>query len=251
MYKVPTIRAENLLKKHFGVCFPDDYLTFDLETTGFNKTDDLPIDFGWCLVRDRLVTSSGGLILNWYARPEYVDPEWLDHKLAKLTEIFALRDMRWHYSPQVLREKGLDPIEVLEYVYDLFGANRSAGASFVGHNAVNYDAPLLKNVLSEYLHRDWSFDPQELFDTGCIEKMLQCSGYLSASMQLFPTAGESMACFFKRASWARRPGVYWNMQHCLERYRLCEEHGIRVADLHGAEVDSYGCYLYLEHHRER
>ena len=40
------------LQRLFGISqFPDDYLAFDYETTGFEQAYDLPIDFGYTLVR--------------------------------------------------------------------------------------------------------------------------------------------------------------------------------------------------------
>ena len=184
------------LRAWLGHGLPENYLTFDYETTGTNVKEDLALDFGFCVVRNKKVVKQQGFVLDWTQRPEWVDPEWLREKLEKLIYIFSMKKKPWVYTWDYLREHGRDPLKVLEFNLQLFQANRNVGALFVGHNAFKFDSPLFQNMSAEYLGETWWFEPDELFDTGCMEKASRSRELNNPRMWLTPRAGESMADFF-------------------------------------------------------
>ena len=244
---------EDWLFKWLGHGLPSDYLSFDCETTGIDVREDLPVDIGYALVRDQQIVNSGSWILDWTRRPDLVEPGWLADKLAFLKYHFRLKNKPYHYSVEVLRERGKDPIRVLKFARDLFECNRTkAEAMFVGHNATAFDSALLQNAFREYLGDAWTFRDNDIFDTGCMEKALETARqYQNPSQWIIPAPGESMRTFFLRAQRARRAGVFWNIEACVKRYNLIEKGGVDPSKLHGAEADAKVCCMLVEMHRLR
>lgn len=236
------------LLRWYGHGLPDDYLAFDCETTGGSREWDLPVEFGFTLVRDRVVIKKHAWVLDWTRYPE-IELDWLQDQIESLQYVYKLRGDEYIYTIPYLQKHGRDPYWVMDKAYRLFEANRVGGGVFVGHNALSFDYPLLKNVFNELLQRDWVFGPSELFDTGACEKMILCAGLPDRSKHLIPARNESLADFFLRVVRSHRVGVKWNLAACVDRYGFVDRFGINKAELHGAKMDSYVCHLLMEHHR--
>jgi len=239
----------NRLQRWFGGGIPEDYLTFDYETTGFERDFDLPIDFGYTLVRGRKVVARKSFILDWTRYPDLVEPGWLYARLERVKRGYAARGEGYHYSVKRLADEGKDPLKVLKFNHDLFVSNRKAGAAFGGHNAAFYDCEMARSVFLEYLGVKWKWGGNEVLDTGSMEKVLECARVLDATKQYLPRRDESMFDFFVRASRGRRAGVIWNIKECVKRYQLDKRFGIDLNALHGAQTDSYVCHLLIEDFR--
>jgi|15BtaG_2_1085339.scaffolds.fasta_scaffold00030_36 DNA polymerase III epsilon subunit-like protein len=245
---------DNSLRRWYGFGIPDDYLCFDIETTGFLRKDptsaiDVPIDFGWTIVRGREVANQGHVLLNWAARPDVIDVDWYYSRLAGVADAFQRQQKPWHYTPHLLESQGKDPLETLEWIVHLFRLNRIAGASFVAHNG-EFDTSMLNASFTKYLGQRWDWQPAEVLDTGCLEKAIRTLLHGSPQMHLIPQKGENLEEFFHRVKYARRENLKWDLETCVRRYGLCESHGMKIAELHGAETDSYVCHLLLENQRE-
>ena len=241
---------EAQLLKWYGEGLPDNYLTFDCETTGFETDDDLPVAIGWSIITDRKSVNRGEKILDWTRLPDIMPKDRLMDDLERIDYGFKLKGAHWKYDYETLQRDGQDPVEVLEFIYKLFLNNRSAGARFAGHNAVAYDYEMLRNVFWEFLGLDWTFEPNEILDTGCMEKASRSCGIDDPDKHLTPEPHESMLDFFHRVRYANRPGIKWSIETCLERYNIAEKHNIQPHELHCAEMDSHVCYLLIEHQRE-
>jgi DNA polymerase III epsilon subunit-like protein len=230
------------IESWLGHSLPDDYLVFDLETTGFKRDFDLPVCFGWCLVRDREDVSNGELVLNWYKYPELVEPEWLDSQLYRVQWGMESAGSRWLYTPEYLREHGLDPLRVLFRAQKLFQENRAAGCGFLGHNAWNFDCQMLNNVFCEYLGHlgdTFEFVGDEVFDSGGLVK--------AAATGIKPTPEDkTVADYFNRVHHTKVPGYRWALSVLAERYGLFEESGLSREDAHTAKADAYLCYMLFE-----
>jgi len=237
------------LRRWFGNQIPDDYLTFDFETTGLKRDYDLPIDFGYTLVRDRKMVTRKSFLLDWESREELMEPGWLASRLGKIRKAYAARGDPYHYSTQRLAKEGKDPVRVLQFIHQLFTSNRKAGAGFAGHNAAFFDCEMARSCFWEYLGEHWIWRGDEVFDTGAMEKALECARKLEPHRCAVPTSGESMYDFFVRTSRGRRAGIFWNIKKCVERYQLDKRFGVDLNALHGAKADSYVCHLLIEEYR--
>jgi DNA polymerase III alpha subunit (gram-positive type) len=229
-------------ENQFGISLPVDYLVFDLETTGFAKNFDLPIAIGFGIVRDQQLVHHGELILNWCQFPDLVCPVWLAEQLENIRASLQEKNENWIYTPEFLRQEGRNPLWCLQRMQQLMEINREAGAAFVGHNACNFDMPLLENVFEEYLgHKGphFCFDDNEVFDTGCIVK--------AAIAHIYPDEGDvNLRQFFRRVFYHRCPGVKWNLNSCVQRYGLLMESDIDSSQLHRAGVDAVVTHRLFE-----
>ena len=219
-------------------------------TTGFKRDYDLPIDFGYTLVRDRKVVTRKSFLLDWTSREDLMELGWLSSRLERIRKAYAAKGDPYHYSTQRLAKEGKDPVRVLQFIHQLFTSNRKAGAGFVGHNAAFYDCEMARSCFWEYLGEEWVWGGNEVFDTGAMEVVVECARKLEPHRCPVPRSGESMFDFYVRASRGRRPGIFWNIKKCVERYRLDERFGIDLNALHGAEMDSYVCHLLIEQMRD-
>lgn len=247
----PRKNWQAMLLEWFNYELPRDYMTFDLETTGFKKDFDLPIDFGWTLVRDCQIAHQGSYVLDWTRYPQYVELSWLQRQLDRLALAMREQGKPWRYSIDYLQEHGQDPFWVLEFVAELLEANRKAGSVFVGHNAAAYDSVLLCATLKEFVDFDWQFGDKELLDTGSLQKAsLTVGKFVDPSNEFAPRPGETMGDFFRRIAASRREGVKWNIEACATQYQICERYGLCHDELHGAGSDSLVCHYCIEAHRE-
>jgi DNA polymerase III epsilon subunit-like protein len=242
-------RWETDLRRWYGHGLPEDYLAFDTETTGFKKDWDIPLEFGWCIVRGRQPVSRGSYLLDWTRCPDLVEKNWLLDQLERISYSMDLQKRAWHISYERLQTEGRDPLKVLNFAYNLFKTNREAGAPFVGHNSLTYDNALWANIFYEWLGKEWVWDKGEIFDTGCLEKAILTQA-LEPKLRLIPQRGEHLYDFLARCQRANRRGIYWNIGACVDRYKLCERYGVCHENLHGANMDAYCCHLLLEMHRE-
>jgi DNA polymerase III epsilon subunit-like protein len=240
---------ETELKRWYGHGLPDDYLAWDSETTGFNKQWDLPVEFGWCVVRNRQPVNRGSFLLDWTRYPDLVEKNWLLDQLERIKYSMELNKRSWDITWERLHTEGRDPLKVIKFAHKLFATNREAEAPFVGHNTLTFDNNLWRNLFYEWIGEEWNWRKNELFDTGCLEKAVLTQA-LEPKKRLIPTPGEHLYDFLMRCQRANRPGIKWNMDACVARYQLCERFGVCQEDLHGASADAYCCHLLLELHRE-
>lgn len=227
-----------LFIKWYGQPFPVDYVSFDIETTGFMKDLDVPVDFGWTIVRDCKIAHRGNFLLNWTGYPG-MERAFIIDRLASVDEGMRKSGGACQYTIDMLEKQGKRPDYVLKFILDLFRKNRQAGGSFIGHNAWSYDSQLLGNIFQESLDVKWEFGENELWDTGCMVK--------AAVAHLIPYPDEkTLKEYFKRVQYNRQPGLKWNMASCIERYDLVERFGLDVREQHGASFDCYVAHLLFE-----
>lgn len=238
------------LRKWYGCGLPENYLAWDTETTGFDKQFDLPLEFGWCVVRDRQPINRGSFLLDWTRRTDLVEKNWLLEQLERIDYSMRLNKRSWRITYDLLKREGRDPYQVIRFAHRMFTSNRDAGAQFVGHNSVCYDNELWRNVFYEFLGKKWQWQPGETFDTGCLEKARMSLELPDRSKHLFPQPGEQLDAFFRRVTHANRRGLKWNIEACVDRYHLCEDYGVCRDALHGANMDAYCCHILTELHRE-
>ncbi len=229
-------RWSKIFLEWYGKPLPLDYLVFDLETTGLKRDWHLPVDIGHTIVRNKKVVHQGNFLLNWTGYPG-VERERLVADLNKVAAAMQAQGKPHHYPIERLEAEGKDPFEVLVFYYQLFTKNRRAGAKFVGHNALFFDAVMFSHIVEEATELVWEFKPNEVFDTGVMFKITQGG--------LAPRPDEkSLKEYFLRAKNAYMKGVKWNIESCVKQYHLAERFGL--GELHGAAADSYVSHLLFE-----
>jgi DNA polymerase III epsilon subunit-like protein len=229
------------LGKRFNYDLPVDYLCVDLETTGFDRKDDLIVEIGHCQVVDRSSEYYMSQVLDW-TQSEHVDIAWLEHKLDACKASMAKTGRDYHMTIDRMRSEGEKPEEVLKNYVDLLEATRKLGNVFVGHNFARFDAPFFTFAVGEWLAEEFVFNDGDILDTAVIEKAAQAS--------LPQQPDESMDEYFKRVMRTPCAGVKYNLdQHCVEKYGLLEKYHLDMSEAHTAGFDAMLCHLLLEEFR--
>lgn len=230
-----------MFRNWWGRSLPENYLSFDFETTGLKKDWDLPIDIGYTIVRDRKAVETKNFILNWAEYPG-VQPGWLEERIGRVVYVMRKKGSNFDYSLKRVREEGLPPEKVLRHILRLFWRERKISGAFVGHNAWSFDAVMLKFILKTAIDDVWNFERNELFDTGGIEKAMLG--------EVFPHDGnKSLKDYFIRIR-ERRITAKWNIEACAEKYGIMQREDISMEDFHGAGSDSFVSHLIFEEHRK-
>lgn len=220
---------------------PVDYMVFDLETTGFSRQRDLPLDIGFVIVRDRQIAYQGNFVLDW-TRYKGVDQRWLAYRLEDCGYRVRAKGVNWVYTRNYLRKHGCNPLESLSEFHDLLWVNRDAGAHLVAHNGWSFDLAMLHNLFAEcsgtFRCRD-----DELYDTGGMEKAMQ--------LKELPQAGDTLRGFFSRVISRRVAGLTWNVAACVQRWGLMTPDAPFTEDqFHTASADCWFTHRLFEKHRE-
>ena len=227
-------------EKTYGSRLPEDYICFDCETTGLSRNTDLPVEIGHVIVRGRKVVNEGSFVLNW-ADDNRIDATWLRTKLHETKRTMNARGCGYRFTPELLRAEGSKPNKILGFYRDLFLCNRQAGGFLVGQNAWFFDAFLLEGCFQFFLQKPFSFQENELFDTGTMEK--------ACLMGELPRDKETLRQYFLRIKNMRMTGAQWSLGACAERHGLVAKHGLDMKQAHTAKFDSFVCHLLFEEHR--
>lgn len=240
------------LHRIYGSRLPVNYMCFDMETTGTDQQTDWPLEFGHCIVTDRIPVSRGSKILNWALVMSPKEQRGFWHRVGEVGESMRAKIARlntgghWRLTREFIEKHGHNPIRILEYYIKVLEANRNAGGFFVGHNAWGFDIPLFEQLIWRYDLPAWEFGPMEVFDTGGMEKaanMLALEG-----IRRDPLPGETLEDYFKAIA-NIRSYVRWSMDHCIAKYDFATRYGVRPEESHQAGPDAYCCHLLYEEHR--
>lgn len=239
------LMLRKILKKwsrHLGE-LPRDYITYDLETCGIDRTEDLIVELGHCIVIDGVSESYHSHVIDW-TNTDGIDQDWLKFKLKNCAEHMAKSGRTYHMNYERMRREGSPPDVVLQEYKDLFDEARDANILIVGHNAVQFDNPFFEVAVNEWLAADdWTF-PELVFDTAAVVK--------ATIVQMPPLKGESLQQYFFRVLDRPAPGVRYNLDtFCVERFGLLDKYpGLQISDAHTAGFDAMLTHLLLEEFRE-
>ncbi len=241
---------DRLFERWKGRRLPDSYLVLDTETTGLTRDWDLPWEIGMLTVHRRQVVAQEHYVLNWLLRPDLVDPSWFNNSLERLEQVFFKAGKIWHGSLARIEKDGIDPIVALSKTATTLDQWRKNDGYFVGHNAAYFDAVLLEKLFAEYFQTDFVFPDERMIDTGALQKAKQSVICIDPRNQLRPRMKETLRAFALRVQQSKMPGNFWNIEECVEQYKLCDDHGLCPDALHGSLVDCQAVHLMLEIHKE-
>lgn len=229
-----------------GEFFPSDYFVIDTETTGFNRKTDLITEWGHTLVRNRKVENKINLVINWYDHPS-IPEEWLTDSLNEVRRAMANQGKTYRVTPEIMREEGVSPAKVIPWLHDLMDHTYKTEGWIVSHNGVKFDFEMLDSHFQQDLGEPFRVHADRVVDTGCIEKASQLMYSPNARMK----NGETLRDYFLRIGNWRAAGVFWNIEHCFNKYDLADSYNIDESKLHTAGEDSYAVHCLLEEFRKR
>jgi DNA polymerase III epsilon subunit-like protein len=222
---------------------PDNYLVFDLETSGFRPHGDVIIQWSVGIVKDRKLIANVSQSLNWVDDPR-ICSDWLDSALSEIRKKLNLgaHDLTHPFSLQHLKTYGLPPDESLAELRSLL--HDSEHLVLVGHNHIDFDIPMLEGNLERFV-------PECL---PCCAAAMDCldTGALAVGMQLnSPIVQLPRMEDFSRLVLRRKRDAHWKLQSvCVELFGLRDTKDL-VAAAHTASADTQLVYKIVEAVRER
>lgn len=252
----------NIMSPHFRN-FPNDYIVIDVETTGvkfykgdmpdFFPSSDLITQLGCCIVKDSKAVCQSAVVLDW-TQLSTIDQNVLKERLAFTKQAVEFRDgqptgKHYHMSYDKLKE-GRNPIEALKlFKQNVFDVARAEGMFFVAHNGYHFDARMIENHYWHWLEEHIGFGPNEIFDTGMVEKGSQSNSS--------PWMGDTVKDWSYRTYKVRLKDVKWSLDRaCVARYRLSDRHYLpvnlegRLDEAHDAGFDCLVNHLLFEEYKE-
>jgi len=221
---------------------PDNYLVFDVETTGLSVNNDLITQVGYCFVNNKQILASGSTLLDWTSCSE-IDQDWLRNKLIDTKRRMAELGKPYHITYEKLRDLGQQPIHTLDCYFSALEEAQQRSDALVSHNGLGFDIPMLRAHFKRWLNKKLTIQPNQLYDTGIMEKLCQ--------MNLLPNSGEDIGTFLVRLQYKRMNGIYWSLdKHCIPKYKLNEKYQLDADKAHDAGYDCVITYHLFETFRE-
>lgn len=232
-------------RDRFGGKWPDEYVTFDTESTGFDVTKDVPWEIAHCLVQNRKVVDRLSVIIDW-TNHSIVPDHWLRSRLKWLKQSMELNGAKCHITYEQMQEQGLKPEKALPFYYDLFRTFQQKNMVFVGRGSYAFDERLLAHSFAGFgIADDFRFDDNSMLDMDGVEKASQLLDTKKAHVQ----EGDTLRSYFHRVKYIRANGIKSNLDtHCYHKYEL-QKRGIAHKELHKGVVDSYCEHLMMEIYR--
>lgn len=244
--------------------FPNDYVVIDVETTGvkfykgtptYFPDADLITQLGWCVVKDSKAVYQGSFILDWFKHPV------INHVELKERLLWTKKKVEWtddgkptgkhyHMSAELMQSHGGDPVDTLKkFKETVIDMARQDGMFFVAHNGYHFDARMIEYHYNYWLNQKIDFGPNEIFDTGMVEKGSQSNSS--------PWMGDTVKDWSYRTYKVRLKDVKWSLDRaCAARYRLSDRHYLPVNlegsldEAHDAGFDCYVNHLLFEEYKE-
>jgi len=235
----------------YGHLFPPTYLVLDIETAG-NGKEDLVVELGHVIVQDCVIADKLNLVLNWYKHAN-VDSQQLTDKLFKMKNIIG---MAWKLLPERLKTEGIDPIEGLNFYYDLLQSWIEAKLPFVAQNGLSTEERILDATFKRFLGKSFCFPSNLYFDTGALFKAsyvyeAKDSSLIPYRNIVLPNKTETLKEYCKRIIYAKTGNVGWSVSKMLNHYNLFEKHAIDSDTLHCAMHDCLCLVYIMEEFRSR
>lgn len=221
--------------------FPDNYLVIDTETTGKDISKDIIIQCGWCKVVNRKVVDNGGILLDW-SRSPYVDPSWIRRRMVLTSTEMAKKHKVYPWKFDMLAG-ATNPIHGLADLLDKICEIRSENGIIVAHNGIGLDYPMIAAHFKRFLKIKFEFRPEEMWDTGALEKGSQINEF----MYECELPGDFAWRVLERNTDC---GIKWSLHsHVIHKYDLANKYNLNLDEAHNAIFDSYVTHLLFEEFR--
>lgn len=231
-------------RRRYGDKWPDYYLAWDCETSGFSFEKDVILEIGHVLVEKGKVVDRGCYAIDW--RDHGVVPTaWLRGKLEYTAGEMRKQGKTFHCTWDYLCEKGKKPDKVFPFYMRFFADLIANNCAFVGHNLAFDEHMFAANAVGFDYAKEFVLPDDRFWDTHSIEKANQLVG----DPRVMPKPGESLRSYFERVHRVRATGVKSSLDgHCLAKYKLSEK-GVDPATCHRADADAFMVHLLMEEFR--
>jgi len=225
---------------------PDNYLTFDVETSGLSPENNYICGVGMGFVEGRKLVRVYEAFLDWTRCPD-IDQDHLRAQLFQVQQAMARQGKPCHHTYEFLREHGQPPMRVLEECLAAIEKHEDGNGLFAGHNSCSFDVEFFQSHFHNWLRIPYRFPEDGMYDTGIAEKASQL-----ADSTMLPRAGETLRAFFRRVASVRARGVKWALDvHCEAKYGISQKIGMSAEYAHRPAYDAAAVHHVVEAHRQR
>lgn len=219
---------------------PESYLVVDLETTGFKKDYDVVTQVGWAVVVNRQIVNCEALYLNWEGT-EFVEHGWMRHRLRQQADNMAQRGIQQKITADMLERLGIEPLSVLNVLFDLMLGYVSRNQLIVGHNFWKFDSAFLDYAFDRFMRKEFPWTHSSIMDTGIVEKASQ--------LNLPRYESETLDDWFDRVE-RKRAHSKWGLDSCVQKYNITQRFGLGLDQHHDAGHDCRLTWAVFETFRE-
>lgn len=232
------ILKENLQRAlRSPVCkVPENYLVFDLETTGLEFRDGVIWQIGMHPVMGGKPLAEKGMSI-FLDTPESTlraNTFEIKRRARAINEEYSPGEYAAAESGYIdeVRSQGVSRAEGFAAAIDMLSSYVSAGWPIVGQNLVHFDVPFFENDSLRH-GTGFRFPYEGVIDVGVLIK--------SAKLQMRSIARENLREFTNRVSSIRAKGVYYAIERfCVPYWQLDTRFGV---DLHKAHNAGYDCWI--------
>lgn len=227
-------------RRRYGDKWPDYYLAWDVETSGFNMGKDVILEIGHVLVEKGQVVDRGNYVVDW--RDHAIVPaDWLRWKIGHTADTMAQQGKKFHCTWDRMCTLGVKPDKVFPFYMRFFADLMANHCAFAGHNLPFDEEMFGQNAVGFGYAVDFALPDDKFWDTHAIEKANQ----MVDDDRAVPRDGESLRAYFTRIgkSFGR---IKSNLdQHCFVKYKFAEK-GVKPEECHGAGADAFMVHLLME-----
>lgn len=217
---------------------PDDYLVFDLETSGLDSDRDVILQIGWVKVKNRKLVDRQVVTLNWCDLISGVEREILLHRLNHTNDAMYKRGLGFSWSLDRIKREGKDPITA----FTSFAKNLTSSPILFGHNVWGHDYPFVDKCSLRLTGMSIGIPDTRMIDTQALVKAAQSGAA--------PKVGESYRTYCTRAVKAGGSKFKSSLDRfCVPTLKLDSKYGVDVTKMHEADYDAYVTHLVVEEMR--
>lgn len=213
--------------------FADDYVAFDLESTGLAILGgDRILQFGFCVVKNRTAGLSADYLINWPGVLKGYQLSEFHHRLEATRARMTAKGKAFPWTTDLLRERGLHPDAAAEKISKLLGPDTAVAA----HYGANLDFPMVGKFLADH-GRAFAPDTSQMVDTCLLTR--------ACILGVAPMAGEDPISYYRRIDALPHRGPRCSLEACVDHFDLAGGGASKVAQ-HLAAYDSWLVHLILE-----
>jgi len=225
----PELLRRRLGPTHCPSGLPTEYISIDLETTGFYRVQDLVVQLGHSICIDGVVRDSGGFYLDWTRCG--VDPRWIDARLAEVRKGIP----SFSITAAKLQEEGEHPKDVLEFYLHLISTMRERDAKLLGYGWWQFDYQMMRGSCDQVLPGvEFELDADFVVDAGLLAKEAMFAAIPERRHKIKPSANHNLREHFHQVRYANSVGLSWKAETIAEMLGVPIDH----ANLHDAVVDA-------------
>jgi len=227
---------------------PTNYIVFDVESTGLDLSNDVVVQIGYVLVLDKAVVDCNCLVVDWTCNRDADFCRWLELRMETTKNNMESKNpgvSSYKHSIARMQKDGVPAYDAFTHFMDIVKLCKANKFSFIAHNGIRFDQPMIDRCVKQLRGEDESFNFQNLnslyFDTMGLER--------GSQSKIIPNHVDDWFSFTNRI--INEGGRLYSSlaKHCANKYDLVNKHALQ-GDAHEADFDCRLTHHLFEEFRE-